>query len=146
MLTKKKGYIRCLRLEIEDVIVLVGKQPQVFQTEIGPVEVRVNTRPLRFMLKQHPTLGCKCCGLKSSHFWIERSGRFGWHFNLYGTNYNGHERMLTLDHIVPKSLGGTVDDSNLQILCDRCNRAKGSRTITLENLRQEITARGCDVY
>ena len=32
---------------------------------------------------------------------------------------------LTLDHILARALGGTNERSNLQLLCHRCNRAKG---------------------
>lgn len=34
---------------------------------------------------------------------------------------------LTLDHIVPRALGGTDDEKNLQTLCRRCNSAKNNR-------------------
>lgn len=34
---------------------------------------------------------------------------------------------LTLDHIVPRSKGGTNDAENLQPACPRCNRRKGNR-------------------
>ena len=34
---------------------------------------------------------------------------------------------LTLDHIVPWSLGGTDDPANLQTLCRVCNARKGAR-------------------
>lgn len=34
---------------------------------------------------------------------------------------------LTLDHIVPRSKGGTDDADNLQTLCQRCNSKKGTR-------------------
>lgn len=34
---------------------------------------------------------------------------------------------LTVDHIYPKSLGGTNDPGNLQILCMRCNASKNNR-------------------
>lgn len=36
--------------------------------------------------------------------------------------------VLTLDHIVPHSRGGTTAEHNLQPACPRCNRKKGDRT------------------
>lgn len=35
---------------------------------------------------------------------------------------------LTLDHIVPRSLGGSHEEENLQTLCRRCNSSKNNRT------------------
>lgn len=37
------------------------------------------------------------------------------------------ERPLDIDHIVPRSRGGTNEEANLQVLCSKCNRAKGNR-------------------
>jgi 5-methylcytosine-specific restriction endonuclease McrA len=38
-------------------------------------------------------------------------------------------RVLTLDHIVPRSKGGFDVKSNLAAVCQRCNRSKGSRPL-----------------
>ncbi|TDF41925.1 HNH endonuclease [Alteromonadaceae bacterium M269] len=34
-----------------------------------------------------------------------------------------------LDHVIPKSEGGSNDDSNLKLACKSCNSAKGNRDI-----------------
>ena len=36
---------------------------------------------------------------------------------------------LTIDHIVPRKHGGLDDDENLQLLCQRCNSIKGTKTM-----------------
>ena len=36
-----------------------------------------------------------------------------------------HFHILELDHVIPKSRGGTDHIENLQLLCPSCNRIKG---------------------
>ena len=38
-------------------------------------------------------------------------------------------RVMDVDHILPRSRGGTDHESNLQLLCSGCNRSKGGRTM-----------------
>jgi diadenosine tetraphosphate (Ap4A) HIT family hydrolase len=40
------------------------------------------------------------------------------------------ERLLDVDHIKPRSRGGTNDPWNLQVLCSRCNRSKRDKDET----------------
>ena len=49
--------------------------------------------------------------------------------------------LLDIDHIQPKSKGGTDTDENKQLLCRTCNATKGNRTMTYLKERQaEIDA------
>ena len=46
----------------------------------------------------------------------------------------------TIDHIMPKSRGGTNHDCNLRLLCRKCNMRRGNDYISLEgNVRQQIS-------
>lgn len=46
--------------------------------------------------------------------------------------------LLTIDHIVPASRGGTAVQENLQTLCRRCNEIKGNDTIGVRRVRPDL--------
>ena len=50
-------------------------------------------------------------------------------------------RNLTIDHIVPRSIGGPDADENLQLLCGACNSVKGNR-LTQQQLVVELRRQG----
>jgi hypothetical protein len=66
------------------------------------------TSKLREQIKERDFYTCKTCNI-STH--TER--------NL----------LLEIDHIIPLSKGGFTTESNLQTLCWRCNRSKGSKIL-----------------
>jgi len=39
---------------------------------------------------------------------------------------------LHIDHIVPRRLGGSDHESNLQTLCQKCNLSKGGRFFSID--------------
>lgn len=57
---------------------------------------------------------CQYCKIQVRRNWMER-------------NYYAHD--ATVDHVIPKSKGGTNDRSNLVVACRRCNNAKGNRSL-----------------
>lgn len=44
---------------------------------------------------------------------------------------------LEIEHIIPRALGGTEDESNLWLSCGLCNRYKGSHTMGIDPLDGE---------
>lgn len=78
----------------------------------------------RFNVLLSCPLECCFCGLKATHGTIEKAANdFVMPFQL---NIYSHNTMLTWDHIVPKSLGGSDDPLNGRIACKNCNQDRGN--------------------
>jgi len=69
------------------------------------------TQALRKWIKERDDYECQMCGISAHE---ER--------NL----------LLEIDHIVPLSKGGITSEENLQTLCWRCNRSKGSKILSAQ--------------
>jgi 5-methylcytosine-specific restriction endonuclease McrA len=60
---------------------------------------------------------CADCGVEGYERRFPKGG--------YG-HYTGEPGVfLSIDHIIPKSRGGTHERENLRVLCTRCNTRKG---------------------
>lgn len=72
------------------------------------------------------SLACAKCGIVGVKFLLQKHE---WdtqpHFNLFAEK-DGELILMTKDHIVPRSKGGTNYLSNLQTMCAPCNHDKGS--------------------
>ena len=82
------------------------------------------------------SLACVCCGLRGTKMILEfGSPNAGSpHFNLYGER-DGGLVLMTKDHVIPASVGGSSRPSNLQTMCATCNRLKGAQRLTNHQLR-----------
>jgi len=63
---------------------------------------------------------CVCCGLVGSKLCLGKDGAGGVHWDLYTDD----DIALSVDHIVPKALGGKNHMENFQIMCSQCNTLK----------------------
>lgn len=55
-----------------------------------------------------------------------------------GCGYHDIPQRLEVDHIIAKTKGGTDHIENLQLLCSRCNRLKGSRSMEYLKVQLQI--------
>lgn len=127
------GYQRIHKFEIEDVLPYIGVSNHKFciPTQEHQVNVRLNSQRMKLMKRvQH----CEVCQVKGSYFWLECAGCYSPHFNLYAKNHHGYESMLTMDHILPRSKGGGTIESNVQLLCQRCNQVKKNYLISNDDI------------
>ena len=58
-----------------------------------------------------------------------------------GNNYSFDPRVLEVDHVVPKTDGGTDAYANLTLLCPPCNKEKRDR-LTLSGLQAQNRQKG----
>ena len=74
--------------------------------------------------------GCACvrCGIEGVMFVIETEYKDKRpHATLYAIDENGNVRLMTKDHIIPKSKGGINRQSNYQVMCQKCNNEKADK-------------------
>lgn len=115
-------------LEVSDILPLIDKSPKAEMHYLGN---RIKLHSLR--LQTFKFKGCVCvrCGLIGTKFIVERDmyhkkmiNEGPYHINLYGYTIHGTERLFTKDHILARANGGRDQLSNMQTMCENCNRKK----------------------
>lgn len=131
MINHSQQYIRHSTASIDDVlpkildvIAKIDARKKIDKILVNGVEVNAKSLRLRtFALKG---LVCACCGRKATHFALERTfGADSYHLNLWATDPDGDEYLMTHDHILARSLGGLDRIENTQTMCSPCNAEKG---------------------
>lgn len=131
---KPEGYYKGLRrkenLTIEEVYNAV--KDVLFEPEDKKAMVVINGDKIKGNSQRFQTfftkgLKCACCGIEGKYFGKEKDFNAArYHLNLYALDESGNEVLMTKDHIVPRSKGGTSELYNYQTMCVKCNIAKGN--------------------
>jgi 5-methylcytosine-specific restriction endonuclease McrA len=109
----------------------MDKRKKSYLKKIQGVMVKISSQ--RYPVFQR-SLKCARCGVEGKYLAIERcEGKRmdkTFHLNLYAINARGHEVIMTKDHIIPKSKGGSNTQDNYQTMCLKCNGKKGNKLET----------------
>lgn len=142
---KIKQYVRHSLAEISTVYKVMSQQlkqaeleQQMIERQKGQINgllVKVGTLRLRTFL--YKGTQCDICGLKATHFALERDVASeidsSYHLNLWGIK-EGQEILFTHDHIRSRACGGKDDISNSRTCCSLCNENKSNMEWKLKEL------------
>ena len=114
-------------LPVEKFFELLANNIKGHKTTVFDVNVYLDSN--RYKMFQEKGVTCAHCGREGKLFIMEKHllNDVSPHFNLYAIDPNGKLVLMTKDHIIPKSKGGSSKLSNLQPLCSKCNNKKGNR-------------------
>ncbi|AND74991.1 hypothetical protein pf16_68 [Pseudomonas phage pf16] len=121
---RQSNYNRASIVPLEEVLPSI---PFRERRLIGGQMVRAESLRMRTFKEKGQV--CAACGLKATHFAIERQVHLKegpYHINMYGVDADGDEVLFTHDHIQPRSKGGADHIDNTQTMCGPCNWTKGA--------------------
>lgn len=113
------GLERLKIFSIADIFDWIIKNPSRIYMEID--DYKINLKRAKIFYKKG--IICVNCGVSGLFFALEKDKGGGIHLDLYGLIDN-EEVLLTIDHIIPKSKGGSNTYINFQIMCKLCNELK----------------------
>lgn len=107
----------------------VLKELQKIKENLCSKPVRIYNAKYKLITGSKNNLICPVCGLKASYFALEKDKNQNnniCRLSLYGIDKKGVNIEFTIDHIKPKSKGGTSHPENYQLMCKKCNAKKGN--------------------
>ena len=120
---------RVMVVPVEDVLPFVVKDKRDEGAERNYGGHMVKMWSLRYQIFQKSLVCCNC-GIKGEYFALEKPEAdpgTRYHFNLYARLDSGAEVLITKDHVVPKSKGGTDSVNNMRTMCKVCNEMRSNR-------------------
>ncbi len=112
----------------DEILPFTGPRAEPEEFEVNGKFYRVRMDSLRYQTF-NKSRKCVSCGIEGTVMRLEHGFHADArrpHFNLYAIMEDGSPLLMTRDHIVPRSAGGTDQLSNQQCMCTLCNGLKGS--------------------
>lgn len=116
------------RLNVDEILELIPSVDNgnyglkaAIETNFGTICVSIASKKL-LTFKQ--SIVCVSCDAKGAYFLLLRNPHAKGRASL--ELFTEDNKLLTRDHIIPRSLGGSNDMSNSQTMCLACNSKKGS--------------------
>lgn len=114
---------------IDEVLSLVPEwdgMPKTRRIDFDGDMLYIDSR--RYFVFRKDNCTCVNCGIRGSFFAKEKHPNDrSYHLNLYAIAEDGREILMTKDHHIPRSKGGSNDLSNLDTMCSPCNGRKGHK-------------------
>jgi len=129
----KMCYYRAGTVPIEDVLPYVFSSGGSLTHKRSYCNHRVKMTSGRLKIFKK-SIRCVKCGIEGKYFAVEKHRKDkGYHLNLYALDKDGHEILMTKDHIIPVSKGGKNHILNYQTMCCICNEEKADKLEGEEN-------------
>lgn len=130
-LNRQKGrqasYIRLKDFRPEEILPFTGLNKEPMEVTAQGTTYKVKMSSARYGCFRK-SLSCAKCGITGSKMILELPpNQERPHFNLYAVDEDGQLILMTKDHIVPKSRGGSNSLKNLQTMCTICNGEKADK-------------------
>ena len=132
---ERKRLVHLASFPLDAVIphVCDGNNSKEFKAADKVYTVKMNSDRYHVFKANHK---CVSCGLEGTQMILDMNpGDSSPHFNLYAEE-NGRLVLMTKDHILAKSKGGTDSLDNYQTMCATCNNLKGHYDLNLDNCRE----------
>lgn len=130
MIKHTQTYDRHSTVSLEEGLSAIASAIAAIKARQKPVKAiinqqKINAKSLRLQTFLEKGLVCAKCGRTGTHFALERGvAETAYHLNLWATDEQGDEYLMTHDHILARSLGGADNLSNTQTMCSPCNAEK----------------------
>lgn len=127
--------IHIKKYEPEEIFSLVTQEEEKIEFIVGEKSYFVKMNSSRYHVFKS-NQNCVSCGLQGKYMILDISpGDMYPHFNFYAEE-NGRLVLMTKDHIVAKSKGGTNDLSNFQTCCAVCNNLKADYDLSYDKVKE----------